>query len=883
LSGFLDRMEALGPELELLVVAEFPPPKGQWIPYRFDRSFSYNYRRCLASVRGRRIAYAGTVLQPRTPYFRIRMLAFAVAPLRTLIYNENLDHFMLRPGSAATIARHFAWRLRSAVKKQVRPGGWAYTWAWRFRHPSQLQRPLAFTRAALAGRILAIRKRAAAPPAPIDATASLPAGLSVVIPSRNGRDLLESLMPVLSRELSGMDAEVIVVDNGSGDGTSAYLGEHWPWVRLEISVDPLSFSRAVNRGIAAARYSHICLLNNDMIPHEGFFGPLLRAFEQVPGLFCATAQIFLPPGQRREETGKAVVRWPLPRQGNDFPVHCIEPLPGEDLTYVLYGSGGCSVYDAGKLRAIGGMGEVYEPAYVEDLDAGFRAWQRGWPTVFVSQSCVTHQHRATTSRYFTNDELDTVLEVNFLKFLARCVSTPEVFREIWKYAVRRLNTRAALEHHTPSLHALIAAAREGADWLEPPVSPAIAETVILGLGSGGIAVFPGRAAPKPICVLVASCYIPFPLSHGGAVRMYNLMKRAARDYSQVLITFVDELHTPPAELLEICVEVVQVRRIGSHHRPNTGRPDAVEDFDTPAFHGALQQTIRKWQPSVVQLEFTQMAQYAAEAGGAKTILVEHDITIDLYEQLYATSGDFETGDQLRRWRDFETDAWPAVDVVVTMSEKDRRAVLGARETVAIPNGVDLERFQPGDKPDGVSRLLFIGSFAHLPNLLALDFFLIDVWPLLGGDAPLLHVIAGARPEFFFERHRGRLRFGLDHPGIELEGFVSDVRPAYRRADAVIAPLLASAGTNIKIMEAMAMGKAVVSTPAGVNGLEIRPGEDIIVENDAAGFAAAISRVLHDADLRARLGAKARATAERVYNWDVIAEDQHRLYRRVVRS
>ena len=84
---------------------------------------------------------------------------------------------------------------------------------------------------------------------------------------------------------------------------------------------------------------------------------------------------------RREETGKAVMRYD---SAVDFPVRCDEPLPGEDLTYVLYGSGGCSLYDAAMLRQLGGMDEAYAPVYVEDLDIGYRGWQRGWPSVYVA-------------------------------------------------------------------------------------------------------------------------------------------------------------------------------------------------------------------------------------------------------------------------------------------------------------------------------------------------------------------------------------------------------------------------------------------------------------------------------------------------------------------
>ena len=190
-------------------------------------------------------------------------------------------------------------------------------------------------------------------------------GVSVVIPSRNGRELLAAQLPGILADLEGSAAEVIVVDNGSDDGTADWLKAQWPAIAIDSSPRPLSFARAVNRGIARARYSHVCLLNNDMLIEPGFFRALRRPFDDIRDLFCATAQIRFPEGVRREETGKAVMA-----QANaaDFPLRCDEPLPGEDGTPVLYGSGGCSLYDARKLRALGTLDEAYEPAYVEDLD-----------------------------------------------------------------------------------------------------------------------------------------------------------------------------------------------------------------------------------------------------------------------------------------------------------------------------------------------------------------------------------------------------------------------------------------------------------------------------------------------------------------------------------
>jgi glycosyltransferase involved in cell wall biosynthesis len=318
------------------------------------------------------------------------------------------------------------------------------------------------------------------------------------------------------------------------------------------------------------------------------------------------------------------------------------------------------------------------------------------------------------------------------------------------------------------------------------------------------------------------------------------------------------------ELRDICVEVVTVRRAGSHALPSTPRPETVEEFDSASFRAVLRQTIEKWRPSIAQLEFTQMAQYAADCAPARTILVEHDITYDLYAQMLAQSEDWETRRQYERWLRFERESWNNVNRVVVMSEHDRALV---PDSVTIANGVDIERFQPSTEAPDPRRLLFIGSFAHRPNVLAIEFFLREIWPRL--DRVTLHVIAGLRHQRFWD---------LQHPGVEVEGFVSDVRPAYRRATAVVAPLVASAGTNIKILEAMAMGKAIVSTEAGIHGLELARGQDVIVAGTGAEMADAITKLLDHPEQRIAIEQHARRSAEQSYSWDAIAERQAALYR-----
>ena len=835
------------------------------------------------AFRGKRIRLSAVILQPRMPYWRMRLIGFLLSPWNFLAFNENLSHFMLRPRSLGTILRHGLWRTRNFFVWHFSPGGAVYTFFWRLLHPSAFVRPVLVLLARIAGFKVRVLK-ALLPGHTVVAFPVLSRlrGVSVVIPSRNGKDLLAAMLPEVVAQVSRAGGEVIVVDNGSGDGTAEFLRSAFPAVVLDQSAGPLSFSRAVNAGIRKSRYSHICLLNNDMSIESSFFVELLAAFDKVPDLFCATAQIFFPEGARREETGKAVMPFASDRKPEDFPVRCELPVAGENLSYVLYGSGGCSLFEAGRLLALGGMDEAFEPAYVEDLDLGFRGWQQGWPSVFVAGARVVHRHRTTTSRYYSAEFLDRVLEVNYLRFLTRTMADAAVFRPIWRDAVRRLNLLAAKA--TPNRAAMAALRRAwlAPFWIRRQAFPVLSDGHILALGNGAVTVVPGCAARNRLVVMVASPYLPFPLAHGGAVRMYNLMRRASRDVDQVLVSFAGEQGVVPAELLEICCEVVLVKRPGTHLIPSTARPDVVEEFDSAAFHAALRQTARKWKPGVAQLEFTQMAQYASDCVPARTILVEHDVTLDLYRQLLAQGDDWELRRQLARWVPFEVTAWRSVDCVVTMSAKDGALVergIGdtGRRPQILPNGVDLVRFRPAAPEPDPRRVLFIGSFAHLPNVLAMDFFLREVWPDLQSIGATLHIIAGARHRYFLNRYRDRVRLNPAQAGIEIEDFVADVRPAYQRATIVVAPLLASAGTNIKIMEAMAMGKAIVSTPAGINGLDLNPGSDVIVTTSGAEMARAIVELFDNPAKRQAIERQARLTVERKFDWDVIAGEQKRLY------
>ena len=153
----------------------------------------------------------------------MRRMALSFAPLRTLLYNENLDHFTLRPPSWPAVLRYLAWKTREQIRFQTHPGGDLYTLLWRLKHPREFRRPLAYIAAKRAGELVARQKARISPEAPAALGPALPHGISVVIPSRNGRDLLAILLPILERMLRDESAEIIIVDNGSDDGTGDSL------------------------------------------------------------------------------------------------------------------------------------------------------------------------------------------------------------------------------------------------------------------------------------------------------------------------------------------------------------------------------------------------------------------------------------------------------------------------------------------------------------------------------------------------------------------------------------------------------------------------------------------------------------------------------------
>jgi glycosyltransferase involved in cell wall biosynthesis len=373
-------------------------------------------------------------------------------------------------------------------------------------------------------------------------------------------------------------------------------------------------------------------------------------------------------------------------------------------------------------------------------------------------------------------------------------------------------------------------------------------------------------------VLVVSPYLPFPLSHGGAVRIYNLCRAMSGEVDFVLACFREAQETVRYTELHHVFREVHAIDIDEKYS-DSSLPGQVVEYRNTAMAELIRSQCLSGRIDVVQLEYTQTAEYAEHTGAVPVVLVEHDLTFNLHGQFASTLGTPAARRQYELWHAFERSALQCANAVWVMSSRDKAIAVrhGAsrRGTFVVPNGVDLQRFRPVRRQTHERIILFIGSFRHLPNLLAFEALRDIIMPLVWQVDPEveLNVIAGAQ-----HRHRTPL-----DPRIRVQGFVDDVRPAYRECDVAVIPLPLSAGTNIKLMEAMACGRAVVSTAVGCQGLDLLDGSDLLIREIGPEFAAAILELMKNEPRRTRIASRARKTAEVRFGWDAIAVDALQSY------
>jgi glycosyltransferase involved in cell wall biosynthesis len=229
-----------------------------------------------------------------------------------------------------------------------------------------------------------------------------------------------------------------------------------------------------------------------------------------------------------------------------------------------------------------------------------------------------------------------------------------------------------------------------------------------------------------------------------------------------------------------------------------------------------------------------------------------------------------------RFRRFEQACWRRADGCVVTSEREVAAVRScAPDTplAVVPNAVDLDYFAPSGTSVEPHTVIFSGTLNYRPNLDAAYYLIDDIWPLVRTRYPDATLTLTGRSDGVDTR-------SLARPGVQLVGEVPDIRPYVRGAAAVAVPIRIGGGTRLKVLEGLAMGKAIVSTALGCEGVAVRDGEHLLIADDAPTFASRIFEVFDNPGLRAALGQAGRRLIATRYSWELAGARLESLYRQV---
>lgn len=719
---------------------------------------------------------------------------------------------------------------------------------------------------------------------------------SVVIPNWNGRDLLEKYLPsVLAALAANPRNEVIVVDNGSTDGSADFLRARFPGVKLLPLERNLGFGGGSNAGVRAAANGIVVLLNSDMRVAPDFLPPLLQGFTDE-AVFAVSCQIFFSdPNRAREETGLTQGCW---ENGGLHVRHRIDESIRRRFP-CFYGGGGSCAFDRRKFLELGGFDELFAPFYLEDTDLGYQAWKRGWKVYYEPRSVVWHEHRGTIGRRFPQTRIDSVLKKNFILFC-------------WKniHETARLTSHLFFTLAGAILSAFFGESPERSNFeaiwrafLQLPQAvrsrwrarslAVVDDTEAFRRPLGGYhrdRFEAPRALPEKLNVLFVSPYPICPPVHGGGVFMYQTLRDLGRLANVHLVALLDYPHEfqPHEELGPFCASMEFLLRLeGQNAAFGSIEPHAVREFRNGDLEWLIHRQIYLHGVDVVQLEYTNMAQYAGEYRRLVNVLFEHDIYFQsLARLLPGMRGPFKkfgaAFEYLRSLR-YELRMLRKMDRVQVCTRENADYLIsylpGLRDRIDpfLRAGIDTSRYEFRPSGREPCTMLFLGSFRHLPNLEALDWFTRRVLPLVRQRCPDARlVVVGSDPP---PRH------SLSEPPevIELHGFVEDVRRPLAKYAVFVCPVLSGSGVRVKLLEAFAAGIPAVSTRLGAEGLAARDGEFCRLADDPAGFAARIVRLFENPSEGAAMAVRARTMVETAHDMTALTRRLEASYRRALEA
>jgi glycosyltransferase involved in cell wall biosynthesis len=405
-------------------------------------------------------------------------------------------------------------------------------------------------------------------------------------------------------------------------------------------------------------------------------------------------------------------------------------------------------------------------------------------------------------------------------------------------------------------------------------------------------------------ILIISHFLPYPPKGGSPLRNYNLLKETAAEHELHMFAFYQKVHLKDGGSLEKRVEEIgkfcdhlEVFPIPTDRSAMSFRmlllgnlfsrqPYSAWRFYSRDIELAVKRHLDKHEDfDLLQLDTIALANFVRVAPELPTVLVHQNVESQLLyrrsEYLGNPLAKRYMAYQAWKLKQFESWADRRVDCHTTVSEEDKQTLAAHApnaEIMVVPNGVDPDYFRPTDDSQDSNNLIYVGGMTWFPNLDAIRFFLDDIWPAVKQQVPearLTHIGRQTTNEF-------QSRADTDR-SLNFLGFVDDIRPDMTRAGVYIVPLRIGGGTRLKILDAMSMGKAIVSTSIGCEGIEVTDGHDIVIADTAADFAARTVELMKDPARREQIGRHARQTVEQKYAWPVIAPRLNDAYKLAVEA
>jgi polysaccharide biosynthesis protein PslH len=402
------------------------------------------------------------------------------------------------------------------------------------------------------------------------------------------------------------------------------------------------------------------------------------------------------------------------------------------------------------------------------------------------------------------------------------------------------------------------------------------------------------ATSNRLKVLVIADEVPLPPNAGKRIRTWNLLSRLAKrhDISYLCFGRSDNPELKQFESAGIHVELVEPlgeRRGASLYASLlvnllSPYPYSVSKQHVKRFERRLKQLIAEGGFDLVHCEGTLPARYLESLTGIPRVVGTHNIESQIwfrraqhsrtwFSRLFFTN-------QANKMKRFERRLLAKMERTTGVTQHDVQQLRdwGARAADLVPNGADIKTYQPAFDEGRSSELLFLASLDWFPNSDALRYFVSEIFPLITGLRPdVMLRIVGRRPPESLKK------FAARNLRVELVGEVVDVRPYLERAGVVVVPLRIGGGSRLKILEALAVAKAVVSTSVGAEGLDLVSGEHFTIADAPSEFAKRTVELMQSVEERHRFGHNGREAVSRQYDWDQIIENLDSTWRGTARQ